>query len=212
MQHRVRIIAASPNMCDPNFKESVILLIENDQDGAFGFVINRPRDLNLGEVLLGEEPLGPDEFQAWNGGPVEEIRGFLLADTHQLRRLSIEWNESDEDQLTIRDGFFTTASPLITKTIIWQYFDTEESLTLSGQSLSEDEVASKMPFRFFLGYAGWGPKQIEQESLAGWWIDIPWNKTLILETQPSQIWRKAMELVGISSPASYMAAQSEFVQ
>jgi len=212
MQHRVRLIAASPNMCDPNFKETLILLLENDADGAFGFILNRMRDLDLGDVFQGEEALGPEEFKVWFGGPVDETRGFLLCDSHELRKLGILWNESDDDQLSIREGLFTTANPSITKEIIWQYFDSEQSLSIVENFSNEHDQAAKIPFRFFLGYAGWGPKQIEEEALAGWWLDVPWDKNLIMSTRPDQMWTKSIASLGIHSPASYVNLNSDFIQ
>ena len=207
MQHKVRLMASSPNMLDTIFRETVILLLENDQYGAFGFVLNKPRDLNLDEVYLEGESLGPAIYSAWYGGPVDEQRGFLLCDTPRLLELGIQWNESDEDQLSIREGIITTASPMITQDIIWQHF---EQLTEAEQDL--DHSASPLPFRFILGYSGWSPEQLDKEVAEGWWIEIPWNKTLIFSTAPHAMWQEALKTIGITSVGNYMSVTSELLQ
>jgi putative transcriptional regulator len=207
MQHNVRLIASSPNMLDPIFKESLILLLENDEYGAFGFILNKPRDLSLSEVLLDEKPLGPKIYHAWFGGPVDEQRGFLLCNSSRLKSLGIDWNESDEDQLNIRDGIITTANPMITEEIIWQHFDLLSPLEQSKLSTNSD-----LPFRFILGYSGWNAEQLEKEISEGWWLEIPWNKDLIFKSEPSKVWSEALSHLGIKSLAQYMATSTDFIQ
>ncbi|MEI8025597.1 MAG: YqgE/AlgH family protein [Pseudomonadota bacterium] len=207
MQHKVRLIASSPNMLDTIFRETVILLLENDQYGAFGFVLNKPRDLNLDEVYLGEKSLGPAIYNAWYGGPVDEQRGFLLCDTHRLNELGIEWNESDEDQLPIREGIITTANPMITEDIIWQHF---EQLTEADKEL--DRFVTTLPFRFILGYSGWSAEQLDKEVAEGWWIEIPWDKSLIFSTSPQNMWHEALKSIGITSVGNYISVTSELLQ
>ncbi len=207
MQHKVRLIASSPNMLDPIFKEAVILLLENDEYGAFGFVLNKPRDLTLNEVLLDEKPLGPKIYHAWFGGPVDEQRGFLLCNGTRLKSLGIDWNESDDDQLNIRDGIITTANPLITEEIIWQHYDL---LTPIEQTQLPENL--DLPFRFILGYSGWNADQLEKEISEGWWLEIPWNKELIFSSEPNKVWKEALGQLGITSLANYMASPTEFIQ
>ena len=207
MQHKVRLMASSPNMVDPIFREALILLLEKDQYGAFGFVLNKPRDLTLDEVFLDGNSLGPAIYSAWYGGPVDEQRGFLLCDTHQLKELGIEWDESDEDQLSIREGIITTASPAITEDILWQHF---EQLTEMEQST--ETSTTTLPFRFILGYSGWSAEQLDKEIAEGWWIEIPWSKTLIFKTSPNLMWAEALKAIGINSVGNYISVTTELLQ
>ena len=76
------LLVANPILMDPNFLRAVILLVEHNEDGAFGLLLNRPLPLMLDQVCAdgGMAYAGPDGALAWRGGPVEPQRGVLLVE------------------------------------------------------------------------------------------------------------------------------------
>ena len=74
------LLVASPALLDPNFLHVVVLIVEHDEEGALGLVLNRPLPLPLAQVCEegGMNYRGPVEATAWRGGPVDPQRGILL--------------------------------------------------------------------------------------------------------------------------------------
>jgi putative transcriptional regulator len=92
---------AAPGMGDPNFAETVVLLVAYDKTGAMGFVVNRPTETRAAEAVAMDPPLAGDSgMHLWTGGPVERHRGFLL--------LGDDPGHGESEQIT--DGFHLTAS------------------------------------------------------------------------------------------------------
>src|SRR5262249_19799952 len=76
------LLLAMPQLRDPNFSRTVVLLCEHSRDGAVGFVVNRPTDIRAANaVALDPRPKRASGLRLWTGGPVETNRGFLLAGT-----------------------------------------------------------------------------------------------------------------------------------
>jgi len=74
------LLVASPALLDPHFLHSVVLIVEHDEEGALGLILNRPLPLALAQVSIegGMDYRGSDEAVAWRGGPVDPQRGILL--------------------------------------------------------------------------------------------------------------------------------------
>src|SRR5512145_3490542 len=74
------LLVASPLLLDPNFLHTVVLLIEHDEQGAMGVILNRPLPLTLGKICEESQLVfgGDPELTAWRGGPVEPQRGIIL--------------------------------------------------------------------------------------------------------------------------------------
>ena len=82
------LLIAMPNLADPNFWQSVVLLgVHSDDEGAFGLVINRTLDVDLREVLqeLGEEPVSGDLPGVFGGGPVQPSKGLCFSNADSTR-------------------------------------------------------------------------------------------------------------------------------
>ena len=131
------LIVASPVMDDPNFRHSVILMVEHGDDGALGLILNREMQTRVDEVWEQISVLPcPVDQALLCGGPCD---GPLML-LHGQPELA---------QIEVCDGVcFTTEEPLVQE-------------LLSEQS---------GPMRFFLGYAGWGPGQLESELNQGGWL------------------------------------------
>jgi putative transcriptional regulator len=160
-----------PAMGDPNFNGTVTYLCKHDSEGALGIIINRPTDMQLGEIFeqLSLDVL--DEAQAerpvLNGGPVQRERGFVL-------------HRSD----TAYDATLDTGSGL--------------KLTVS-QDILADMAAGRgpEPALVALGYAGWGAGQLEAELGANAWLSVAADARIIFDTPFEQRWAAAAGLLGV---------------
>jgi len=155
---------ASPLLLDPNFLHSVVLLIEHDDQGAMGVILNRPLPLTLAKICE-ESHLpygGPEEATAWRGGPVDPQRGIILV------RGGLP---AEEDTVLDFTDFVSFRKDLL------------ESLLLDASTA----------FRLFLGYSGWGPGQLDAEMEQGAWIRTSLHPEWLLSSEPKGLWHKAIQ-------------------
>lgn len=161
-------LIAMPQLGDPNFHRSVVLMIEHGEGGAMGLVINRVAPLTLAEVAKGQAmEVAPARAGApvFVGGPVEPQRGFVLHDSPQV-----------EEKHELLPGLFL-------------------SMTLDSlKPLLEDPSAR---LRFCLGYAGWGPQQLDQEIAQGAWLFTEAAAQSVLEGEPAQLWDATLRGMGV---------------
>jgi len=166
------LLLAMPQMQDPNFARAVVLLCEYGPDGAMGFVVNRPTDINAADAVHLDPPLvGDSGIHLWAGGPVEPHRGFLLLSSDP----DIDGAES------VGDGFHITASLAVLRRIL--------------EAEPDDEDVRRS--RLFLGYAGWGPGQLDGELEASAWLTAPAEPTIVFDTDPSCMWERAIWSLGV---------------
>ena len=78
---RSRLLVASPSLADPNFYRSVILLIDHDDEGALGVVLNRPTEVSVGGPLPGWDLLAADPAVVFSGGPVQPVAAVGIGRT-----------------------------------------------------------------------------------------------------------------------------------
>lgn len=165
------VLIAMPALADPNFSRTVTYLCEHNEYGALGVTVNRPLNMQLAEVL---EQYGLETDDAlvaglpvYHGGPVQEDRGFVLHDAG---------NEYDAT-LHIDDRVSVTASRDIIEAIA------------AGSGPTRVLVA--------LGYAGWGPGQLEQELAENTWLHAPCEPELLFATPTTHRWQAAAESLGV---------------
>ena len=167
------ILLAMPQLRDPNFKRSVVLVCEHGSDGALGFVVNRPTDVRAAQaVAMPEPPLrGDSGLCLWSGGPVEPQRGFLL--------LGSDPGVEDSEQIT--DGFHLTASLEVLRKILE----------------SDPNDLAQQRCRLLLGYAGWAPGQLDAEIAASAWLTVPPDPELVFATAADVMWETGIRSLGI---------------
>lgn len=171
------LLLAMPQMADPNFNRSVVLLCRHDEEGALGFVVNRPMDIDVADLLEGDFPIpGSPSLTAWQGGPVSPERGWLIC-----RELPNQSEEDPEEFLEVCRGIYMSSSQTHLRNVLEQ--DPEES----GPHHS----------RLLLGYAGWGPGQLDAELIASAWLQIPVDENLIFETEATEVWDKGIRSLGV---------------
>lgn len=160
------LLVASPLLLDPNFLHSVVLLVEHDDGGGMGVILNRPLPVTLQQICQ-ESRLafdGDEEATAWRGGPVDPQRGIILV------RGGLP---EDEDTVLDFTDFISYRKDLL------------EALL----------VESKATFRLFLGYAGWGAGQLDQEIQEGAWVRLPLNPDWLMPDDPQELWPKAIQAI-----------------
>jgi putative transcriptional regulator len=166
------LLMAMPQVLDPFFHRSVVLLLHHEDEGSFGFILNRPTGIKVSEILKGMEVdwAGRAEAVAYFGGPVQPQLGTVL--------FSPALAESDPED---------TASEVIPGV----------ALTQQIGDLSRLAEAPPDQFRLILGYAGWGEGQLMQEILRNDWLTAPVSSELIFAPDPEQVWGAALRSVGI---------------
>ena len=167
-----RALIAMPGMEDPRFGQSVVLICAHSAEGAMGLVVNKlVDDLKLSDLLdqLDIKPVpGARQAPIHFGGPVEHGRGFVL---HEA-------------------GYRSSISTL--------EVSAEFSMTATLDIL-EDMAAGEGPGRALiaLGYAGWGPGQLEEEIGQNGWLICDASAELIFTTSDGDKWRAALAALGV---------------
>lgn len=170
------LLLAMPQLRDPNFARSVVLLCEHGPKGALGFVVNKPTERRAIEAVALEPPLHTDSgLVLWTGGPVEPERGFLL----------LGEDPQVEDSERVADGFHLTASLAVLRRLLE----------------SEPAAAAASRCRLLLGYAGWAPGQLDGELAASAWLTAPPDPDLVFDTAPEQMWERAIRGLGVDPMA-----------
>lgn len=163
-------LLAPPPLSDPNFDRTLVLLAAHEESGAMGFVINRPSEMKL-HLLLGELEIVPTiaDRVVLIGGPVNGYSGFVLYEhePHQPCGPGIE------------------VSPTISVS--------------PSRDVLELAATGKLPGRFelLLGYAGWGPEQLEKEMSLGSWLHAPFDAELLFDVPADRRWDEAWERLGV---------------
>lgn len=166
-----QFLIAMPSLADPNFSHTVTYICAHNEDGAMGIVINRPLDLDLGEVLRQMEMSSDSEavgaIPVYHGGPVQTDRGFIL------HHSDTEWQSS----LHVSDDIGIATSRDILQAIA------------EGRGPEDTLIA--------LGYAGWGAGQLEEEIKENVWLNGPASLDIIFKTPSDQRWSAAARILGV---------------
>ena len=166
-----QLLIAMPQMLDERFVKTVIYMCAHTEDGAMGLVVNKVlEDIDFPDLLdqLDLSPSpGGNDIRVHFGGPVESGRGFVL-------------HSSDYQQdatMVIDEQIALTATTDILRDIA------------EGDGPRNSLLA--------LGYAGWGPGQLDSEIQANGWLSVAADPGLIFEKDPETIWQGALAKMGI---------------
>ena len=165
-------VIAVPEMQDPNFVKTVVLILQQGAEGALGVVLNRETTLRLRELCHDHdiEYAGPSEKRVRLGGPVQPEQGLVVYSAEH----------SDPDGRPVGDRLRVSAS---TGTL-------SRLCNLQGGR-----------FHCFSGYAGWAPGQLEREINEGSWIVTPVDASLVLDHPPDRMWEQALRDNGLDPAA-----------
>jgi putative transcriptional regulator len=175
-----KLLVAMPGMGDPRFDHSVIFMCAHSEGGALGLIVNKPaKELSFGLLL---DQLGiprtdrARDIRVHFGGPVEHVRGFVLHSGDY---------KGHESTMQVDDRFGMTST-----------LDILHDLA-QGKGPEQSILA--------LGYAGWGPGQLEGEILANGWLTCEASEALVFTDPNGRKWENALKSMGID-PLSLSAA------
>jgi putative transcriptional regulator len=170
------LMLSMPQLTDPNFARSVVLLCEHQPEGAFGLVVNRPSDIAAAEAVQLEPPVdGANEVPMLLGGPVEPQRGWIL--TTQV--------PEGIDHRDLGSGLCLSASPVLLRRVLTAKPPPKRTQVLAG-------------------YAGWGAGQLDEELAASAWLIMPVELDLIFEIPAATSWEVAIRRLGADPHALQM--------
>jgi len=194
-------LLSMPQLVDPNFNRTVVLLCKHSEEGAFGLVMNRPL-ITTGRVVVNleaasaggvkrgaeraraganpRETVSTDQdLQVWVGGPVEPHRSWIL--------VGEDPNEREEMAgMRISDGLYLSTSPDLLRRML--------------------EPMPPPRARLIVGYSGWGPGQLEAELQSSAWLISDIDRDLIFATAPDRMWEAGIRRLG-ADPAALQTSR-----
>ncbi len=169
-----KLLIAMPGMGDPRFDKSVVFMCAHSADGALGLIVNKPTpELKFAALLeqLGLDVTDPKrDIQVHFGGPVDNGRGFVLHSGDYA---------SDDATLQVSERFGMTAT-----------LDVLEAIA-RGDGPSDALLA--------LGYAGWGPGQLESEILQNGWLTCEASSEIVFGQDADIKWSAALASLGVDA-------------
>lgn len=162
-------LLATQQMPDPRFKEQVIYLCSHDANGAMGLVVNQPTTFTLADIFKSAniDAVENDWPPIYLGGPVDAEAAFFL--------YTADYEASN-------------------------FLAVNESVCLSRDPKILHDIAKGMGphhYLFALGYAGWGPGQLESELTHNGWLTVPAVNSILFETPDQEKWQQAASHFGI---------------
>lgn len=168
------LLIAMPQVADPFFARSVIFLVHHDEGGSLGYIVNRPTEVRVTDVCreLGIAWGGDPSMSVHFGGPVQAEVGVILCRAPEL--------QVSPTALAVSPGLFVSSNR-------------DDLRQVAGNPPAE--------FRLLLGYAGWGPGQIDGEVLRGDWLTAEADPRIVFSGEPESAWRRALASIGVDPGA-----------
>lgn len=161
-----KLLVATPNLGDPNFERTVVLVLEHGDEGGLGVVLNRPSELDLAEPLPEWARAGAHPSVVFIGGPVAPSAAVCLA-----RVTATGPGAADAD------GWLPLLGPVGTLDL----------------DRDPDEAIPRLEgIRVFAGYAGWGPDQLESEIAMGGWFVVEADARDPFSPAPEALWSSVL--------------------
>lgn len=163
------LLAAMPDMMDPNFMHSVIVVCQHTPEGAHGLVVNRPTEFTLGDLLPEHPELEGSTFPVYLGGPVDHTTMQFL-------------HRAPAD---IPGGISLTDS-------LWLGGE----LDAMARFVKHEPRRAASELRILLGYSGWGEGQLDAELALGSWIPAACVEDAIFGPPGEGAWRRVVRSIG----------------
>lgn len=160
------MLVALPALLDPNFRQTVILLCEHNSEGSLGLIVNRPTDAELSNILPEAEAFRDRQDSVYEGGPVQ--KNALMALYHGLPAA---------EAVSVFGDIYLTGN-------------------LGALDCAVSIQPGHSRVRFYLGYAGWSPLQLEGELAAGGWKLLPGDPDLVFGSEAPRLWSDMMRSLG----------------
>ncbi|KJZ18017.1 YqgE/AlgH family protein [Loktanella sp. S4079] len=167
-----KLLIAMPEMDDPRFAHSVIYMCAHSDDGGMGIIVNKPQpDIQFSDLLDQmdiKKAAGVRDIRVHFGGPVDQSRGFVLHSGDYA---------TDSGTLEVSGGIAMTATMTVLEDIA------------KGQGPDTSMLA--------LGYAGWGPGQLEAEIAHNGWLTCDARNDIVFGRANEHKWTAALKHMGI---------------
>lgn len=161
-----RLLVASPELGDPSFSRTIVLLVEHDESGALGVVLNRPSTTDVGEILPDWHLYAAPPQVVFQGGPVGRDSALALASRTD--------GKGDEDE------------PL-------GFRHVHAGIGLVDLDAPAELIAGEISaMRIFAGYAGWGSEQLEAEIDEGSWFVVDAEPGDLSSGDPERLWQQVL--------------------
>jgi len=163
---RAALLLSMPQLQDPNFARTVVLLCDYGPEGAFGLVLNRPTDVPASAMVRLDPPVASgNALPLWIGGPVEPERGWILLSEEPPAECKI-----------IREGLYLSTSQSLLREVL--------------------EARPAPRARIIAGYAGWGPGQLDAELAQSSWLLSDVDLDLVFDVPADAMWDTAIRRMG----------------
>jgi len=165
---RNHLLVASPYLQDPRFHGAVIYICEHSDEGALGLMVNQPLDIHLGEILEQLDMDGGElDVPVYNGGPVQQERGFVL---HTPEK---SWQNTAE--------------------VTGKVWLTTSRDVLSDIGAGEGPES----YLVCLGYSGWSEGQLEEELASNAWLNCPAYPEILFNTSSEERYKAVLTAIGV---------------
>jgi putative transcriptional regulator len=163
------LLAAAPDMLDPNFMHSVVLMCRHTAEGAYGLVINRPASVTLDALAPDHPVLKKQKIPIFTGGPVG-------LDTLQFLHRA---NEAIPGGVEIASDLYLGGE-----------------IDALAAYLAKHKSKAKERVRLLVGYSGWGAGQLDGELASGSWLPASLDLNWVFQDDPQSTWRSVLRSLG----------------
>lgn len=167
-----KLLVAMPDLVGEFFEKSVVFMLEHNKQGAMGLTLTHPSEMTIESLLKNldlkiEQPSFQLERQVMIGGPVQPDRGFIL------HRGNSRWEST------------ARLAPDLSLTVSLDFL----------HALAAGEIEEE--YDIYLGYAGWGEGQLEQELKENNWLFAESTQSILFDLPPDVRWQAAFDSIGI---------------
>ncbi|MCC2275790.1 MULTISPECIES: YqgE/AlgH family protein [Streptomyces] len=179
-----RLLVATPALSDPNFDRAVVLLLDHDEEGSLGVILNRPTPVGVGDILEHWAGLAGEPGVVFQGGPVSLDSALGVAvvpgEAHEAGERGARPGPGLRGEDTSDDG------PLGWRRV-------HGAIGLVDLEAPPELLATVLgSLRIFAGYAGWGPGQLEDELVEGAWYVVESEPGDVSSPDPRHLWRAVL--------------------
>ena len=171
-------LISEANMADPNFFQTVVLMLEHNREGAFGLVVNRRSSLVLQDIMPRIQSQRSASSPVYVGGPVQQEYLFVLHSEMPEGHVTSDSATSPVEGVVFEPSFRN----------VERFFQDEEWETIPADD--------RPRIHLFVGYSGWAPGQLEKEMQMGSWMLHPATPRLVFHADPEQGWKDALREKG----------------
>ncbi|MFI9046765.1 YqgE/AlgH family protein [Streptomyces sp. NPDC053427] len=194
-----RLLVATPALADPNFDRAVVLLLDHDEEGSLGVVLNRPTPVGVADILAPWAALAGEPGVVFQGGPVSldsalgvaVVPGGLSGDGGVASAQSGARAGGGDAAAGGAAAADTDDLPPGDEPLGWRRV--HGAIGLVDLEAPPELLAAVLgSLRIFAGYAGWGPGQLEDELVEGAWYVVESEPGDVSSPDPEQLWRAVL--------------------